>query len=267
MHVEDRWSAAEVAHLTDLELLVYQSRLVGSDAGLVVWGGGNTSLKVFETDYRGRRCAVLRVKGTGSDLKAVVARDFPAVRMDDLLALLEREQMSDEEMVEYLDHALLEPQAVRPSIETLLHAFVPARSVVHSHADAILALTDNERRDEILREVYGEEVAIVPYLRPGFALSKIVGQVASTSQYKAVILLNHGLITWHDDPREAYRLHIEMVNRAADYVEHAAKAQGSSRSVVTQWTGCAKAARDSSATCADAARTAEQDRAGSHAVR
>ena len=109
LHVQNRWSRAEVAHLTELELLVYQSRLVGSDPGLVVWGGGNTSLKVFETDYRRRACYVLHVKGTGSDLKAVVPRDFPALRMDDLLSLLEREQMSDEDMVEYLDHALLEP--------------------------------------------------------------------------------------------------------------------------------------------------------------
>lgn len=225
LRVQDRWSAAGAAHLTELELLVYQSRLVGSDPGLVVWGGGNTSLKVFETDYRGRTCHVLRVKGTGSDLKAIVPRDFPALRMDDLLSLLEREQMSDEDMVEYLDYVLLEPHAPRPSIETLLHAFVPARSVVHSHADAILALTNNQHRDEILREVYGEEVAIIPYLRPGFALSRMVGQIASHPQYKAVILLNHGLITWHDDPSEAYHLHIEMVNRAADYVERTAKAQ------------------------------------------
>lgn len=225
LRVQDRWSTAETAHLTELDLLVYQSRLVGSDPGLVVWGGGNTSLKVFVTDYRGRICHVLRVKGTGSDLKAVVPRDFPALRMDDLLSLLEREQMSDEDMVEYLDYALLEPHAPRPSIETLLHAFVPARSVVHSHADAILALTNNQRRDEILREVYGEEVAIIPYLRPGFALSRMVGLIASNPQYKAVILLNHGLITWHDDPSEAYHLHIEMVNRAADYVERTAKAR------------------------------------------
>ncbi len=258
---------AEVAHLTELELLVYQSRLVGSEPGLVVWGGGNTSLKVFETDYRGRMCHVLRVKGTGSDLKAVVPRDFPAVRMDDLLSLLEREQMSDEDMVEYLDYALLEPQSPRPSIETLLHAFVPARSVVHSHADAILALTNNALCDEILREVYGEEVAIVPYLRPGFALSRIVGQAANNSQYKAVILLNHGLITWHDDPGEAYRLHIEMVNRAADYVRARCQSAGEFDRRITHYTRCAKAARDCSDTCANATRTTKQNRAARHPFR
>ncbi len=214
----DRWSEADVTGRSGLDLLVYQSRLIGSEPQLVLWGGGNTSLKLEERDYRGRLCQVLRVKGSGSDLKAVEPRDFPAVRMDDVLALFEREEMSDEEMVEYLQFAMLDPRAPRPSIETLLHAFVPARSVVHSHADAILALTNNTRADAMLTELFGDELALVPYLRPGFRLSKLVGQAArSRSDLKGVVLLNHGLITWHDDPREAYRLHLEMVNRAARY--------------------------------------------------
>ncbi len=220
----DRWSEDEAAGLAELDLLVYQSRLLGAEPGLVLWGGGNTSLKREEKDYRGRTCAVLRVKGSGSDLKAVEPRDFPAVRMDDVLALFERGAMSDEEMVEYLQFAMLDPRAPRPSIETLLHAFVPARSVVHSHADAILALTNNTRRRELLGEIFGDELALIPYLRPGFQLSKLVGQAArAQAALKGVILLNHGLITWHDDPREAYRLHIEMVNRAVRWLERAAE--------------------------------------------
>jgi rhamnose utilization protein RhaD (predicted bifunctional aldolase and dehydrogenase) len=173
----DRWSEAEITGRSGLDLLVYQSRLIGSEPQLVLWGGGNTSLKLEERDYRGRPCQVLRVKGSGSDLKAVEPRDFP-VRMDDVLALFERAEMSDEEMVEYLQFAMLDPHSPRPSIETLLHAFVPARSVVHSHADAILALTNNTRADAILKEVFGDELALVPYLRPGFQLSKLVGQAA-----------------------------------------------------------------------------------------
>lgn len=214
----DHWSETEVAGRSGLDLLVYQSRLIGSEPQLVLWGGGNTSLKLEERDYRGRPCRVLRVKGSGSDLKTVEPRDFPAVRMDDVLALFEREEMSDEAMVEYLQFAMLDPRAPRPSIETLLHAFVPAHSVVHSHADAILALTNNTRADAILTEVFGDELVLVPYLRPGFRLSKLVGLAArSRSDLKGAILLNHGLITWHDDPREAYHLHLEMVNRAAGY--------------------------------------------------
>jgi rhamnulose-1-phosphate aldolase/alcohol dehydrogenase len=216
--IENRWSEAEADGLSGLDLLVYQSRLVGSDPRLVVWGGRNTSLKVDETDFRGRPTYVLRVKGSGSDLKAAQRKDFPGVRMDDVLPLLEREAMSDEEMVEYLGHTLVEPGSPRPSIETLLHAFVSARSVVHSHADAILALTNNDRFEGTLTEVFGEELALVAYRRPGFLLSKEVGEVVRTRpEIKGVILLNHGLITWHDDPKEAYRLHIEMVERAARY--------------------------------------------------
>ncbi|MDQ5824652.1 MAG: bifunctional rhamnulose-1-phosphate aldolase/short-chain dehydrogenase [Chloroflexota bacterium] len=216
--IENRWADEETQGMDELDLLVYQSRLVGSDSRLVVWGGGNTSLKTHETDFRGRPTYVLRVKGSGSDLKAVVRRDFPGVRMDDVLPLMERDDMSDEEMVEYLGQTLMEPGSPRPSIETLLHAFVPAASVVHSHADAILAVTNNVRAEEVLAEVFGDQLAIVPYRRPGFLLSKQVGEaVRDNPTIKGVILLNHGLITWDDNPKEAYRLHIEMVDRAARY--------------------------------------------------
>lgn len=234
----DEWSETEVAGRSELDQLVYQSRLVGSQPQLVLWGGGNTSLKMEEQDYRGRICPVLRVKGSGSDLAVVEPRDFPAVRLDDVLALFARDEMSDEEMVAYLRFAMLDPGAPRPSIETLLHAFVPARSVVHSHADAILALTNNARASALLEEVFGDDVAVIPYLRPGFQLSKLVGQTArARPDLKGIILLNHGLITWHDDPRAAYRLHIEMVNRAARC------GQGATRSIHAQFTAPAASAR------------------------
>ena len=231
--IENRWSDEEAAGLSDLDVLVYQSRLVGADPRLVVWGGGNTSLKTRETDFAGRPAYVLRVKGSGSDLKAVKPSDFPGVRMDDVLPLMERDDMSDEEMVEYLSHTLMEPGSPRPSIETLLHAFVPARSVVHSHADAILALVNNRRHEEAIAEVFGEDIAVIPYRRPGFLLSKQVGMALRERPHiKGVILLNHGLITWDDDPKEAYRLHIEMVDRAARYAAVRRQAAGS-RAAIT----------------------------------
>jgi rhamnulose-1-phosphate aldolase/alcohol dehydrogenase len=231
--IENRWRDEEAEGLSDLELLVYQSRLVGGDPRLVVWGGGNTSLKTEETDFRGRPVRVLRVKGSGSDLKAVGARDFPGVRMDDALPLMERDELSDEAMVEYLGQTLVEPNAPRPSIETLLHAFVPARSVVHSHADAILMLTNNTRSDELLKEVFGDELAVIPYRRPGFLLSKWVGETARQKpDIKGVILLNHGLITWHDDPKEAYRLHIEMVGRAYARTKYEGRSMDDRRPVI-----------------------------------
>src|SRR5947209_12078670 len=143
--MKSRWNDAEAAKLEGLDLLVYASRLVGAETSLVVWGGGNTSIKTVERDHRGRAIPVLRVKGSGSDLKSIQRKDFPGVRLDDIRALLDRVDMDDQEMVAYLARALQEPGGPRPSIETLLHGFVDARSVVHTHADAIVSLTNNDR--------------------------------------------------------------------------------------------------------------------------
>ena len=113
--MRSRWSEDEAGRLEGVDLLVYASRLIGAEPSLVVWGGGNTSLKVAEPDYRGRSARVLRVKGSGSDLKSVQKKDFPGVRMDDIEALLDREDMGDEEMVAYLAHALQEVDALEPA--------------------------------------------------------------------------------------------------------------------------------------------------------
>src|SRR5689334_15499166 len=120
--MDSHWTETEAAGLDKLDLLVYSSRLIGADDTLVVWGGGNTSIKQVETDFRGQPVDVLRVKGSGSDMKSIRRGDFPGVRMDDVRALLARDEMSDEDMVAYLRHTLMEPDASRPSIETLLHA-------------------------------------------------------------------------------------------------------------------------------------------------
>src|SRR5215813_798870 len=127
--MRSRWDDATAAGLDELDLLVYASRQVGAETSLVVWGGGNTSIKTTERDHRGREVPVLRVKGSGSDLKSVQRKDFPGVRMDDVLALLDRQDMGDQEMVSYLAHGLVEPAGPRPSIETLLHGFLGAHTV------------------------------------------------------------------------------------------------------------------------------------------
>jgi rhamnose utilization protein RhaD (predicted bifunctional aldolase and dehydrogenase) len=123
--MKSRWSDAEASGLSPLDLLAYASRLIGAEASLVVWGGGNTSLKVSERDFGGREVRVLRVKGSGSDLKSITPKEFPGVRLEEILALLERDEMGDQEMVEYLAHALQQLAGPRPSIETLLHGFLP----------------------------------------------------------------------------------------------------------------------------------------------
>jgi rhamnulose-1-phosphate aldolase/alcohol dehydrogenase len=213
--MRSRWNDAEAATLSALDLLVYASRLIGAETSLVVWGGGNTSIKIDERDHRGRELAVLRVKGSGSDLKSIQRKDFSGVRLDDILALLDRDDMGDQEMVDYLAHALQEPGGPRPSIETLLHGFVDARAVVHTHADAIVSLTNTDRPGEILTGVYGGDVIPLAYRRPGFRISKDVADViAALADAKALVLERHGTITWGATVREAYEGTIELISRA-----------------------------------------------------
>ncbi|MBI3974205.1 MAG: class II aldolase/adducin family protein, partial [Chloroflexi bacterium] len=217
--MESKWNERDVAAQPELEGLLYASRLVGADQNLVVWGGGNTSAKVVETDFRGRQTRVLRVKGSGSDLRTIQLKDFPGVRLDDVLPLQEREAMSDEVMVAYLAHTLMEPASPRPSIETLLHAFLPARFVIHTHADAILALTNTTRGRELVREALGPGAIWIDYRRPGFALSKQVAEVfAAQPDATSVVLEKHGIITWGDTARAAYEATIAAVTRAEQFV-------------------------------------------------
>ena len=222
--MRSRWNDAE-AHARDgLDLLVYASRLVGAETSLVVWGGGNTSIKRTERDHRGREVEVLRVKGSGSDLKSIQRKDFPGVRMDDIRALLPREDMGDQDMVGYLAHALQEPGGVRPSIETLLHGFVNAYAVVHTHADAIVSLTNNDRAADVLTAVYGKDVITLDYRRPGFKISREVADaIAGHGQAKALLLSKHGTITWGATVREAYEATIELITRAEEAIAERAR--------------------------------------------
>ncbi|MBI4339256.1 MAG: bifunctional rhamnulose-1-phosphate aldolase/short-chain dehydrogenase [Chloroflexi bacterium] len=219
----NRWSQTDAQGLSDLEMLAYQSRLVGADPALVVWGGGNTSLKVSRRDFRGHEVRAMLIKGSGSDMKAAQQKDFPAVRLEDLLPLFERGEMSDEEMVAYMERCLLDPGSPRPSIETLLHAFLPQASVVHSHADAILSLTNTSNPTGMVRAALGGDIVVTPYLRPGFLLSKRVAQAAlSRPKAKGVVLLNHGLVTWGADPKASYDTHIELVRKAEEFIQQRA---------------------------------------------
>jgi rhamnose utilization protein RhaD (predicted bifunctional aldolase and dehydrogenase)/NAD(P)-dependent dehydrogenase (short-subunit alcohol dehydrogenase family) len=200
---------------TELELLVERSRRIGADPSLVLHGGGNTSTKLVETDHAGRERRVLRIKGSGSDLATCEPRDFPGLWLDELLPLRERDAMNDEEMVEYLARCMVDPGAPRPSIETLLHAFLPAAHVDHVHADAICALANAPDPEAAVRDALGADVAVVAYLRPGFELSK---RVAERSDARAIVLAHHGLVTWGESHDESYGLTVELVERAAAYV-------------------------------------------------
>ena len=217
--MRSRWDDAEASQLAGLDLLVYASRLIGAETSLVVWGGGNTSIKTREPDHRGREIDVLRVKGSGSDLKSVRSKDFPGVRMDDIRALLSREDMGDQEMVSYLAHALQDPGGGRPSIETLLHGFVSAPAVIHTHADAIVSLTNNDTARETLADVYGKDVITLDYRRPGFAISRDVADaIREHPEAKALLLAKHGTICWGATVKEAYEATIELITRAEDAI-------------------------------------------------
>jgi rhamnose utilization protein RhaD (predicted bifunctional aldolase and dehydrogenase) len=206
---------ATIPGSTDLEKLVNRSRMLGADKTLVVHGGGNTSSKTRERDHLGRERDVLRVKGSGTDLKTISADGFPGLYLDELLPLREREAMSDEDMVAYLARCMVEPGSRNPSIETLLHAFLPARHIDHTHADAICVLTNTPEGQHHVRAALGDDVAIVSYSRPGFGLSRDVAQLANAS---AVVLAWHGLVTWGASHAESYQRTIDLVHRAEAYL-------------------------------------------------
>ncbi|HWW60131.1 MAG TPA: bifunctional aldolase/short-chain dehydrogenase, partial [Thermoanaerobaculia bacterium] len=171
------------------------------------------------TDLLGNPIDVMFIKSSGSDMKTIVPKQFPGVRLDYIAPLRSRrEEMSDQEMVDYLAKCLIDPASARPSIETLLHAFLPARAVLHTHADAILAITNTRGREETVRQCFGDSVITVPYRRPGFKLSQEVAEAFDARpDAEGLILMNHGLITWGETAREAYEKHVELVTRAEDF--------------------------------------------------
>jgi rhamnulose-1-phosphate aldolase/alcohol dehydrogenase len=218
----DRWDAGEAAALDVLEALVYRSHLLGADRALANQGGGNTSAKGVLVDHAGREQRVLWVKGSGTDLASITQSGFAALRLDEILPLREREAMDDAAMVAYLLHCALEPSQPRPSIETLLHAFVPAAHVDHTHPDAIIALTSSAEGRSLAEQTFGDEAVWLDYQRPGFDLSRrIADLLAANPSARAVLLERHGLVTWGDSPQASYRDTIDFVTRAAQALERA----------------------------------------------
>ncbi|WP_447980628.1 bifunctional rhamnulose-1-phosphate aldolase/short-chain dehydrogenase [Candidatus Nitrospira bockiana] len=222
--MKSRWSPQEATGLEGPDLLVYATQLIGADSDLVLWGGGNSSLKMTAPDHTGRPTRILWIKGSGSDMRTITPKQLTPLRLDDLLLLQDREAMTDEEMVAYQLKCSLQPGAPNPSIETLLHAFIPAPHVYHTHADAICALTDVRDTEATIERVFGNDVAVVPYVRPGFTLAKMVGAaLRERPGLKALILDKHGLVTWGDTPQEAYQETVHTVEKAERFIEHMTK--------------------------------------------
>ncbi|HEY7231808.1 MAG TPA: bifunctional aldolase/short-chain dehydrogenase [Pseudolabrys sp.] len=199
----------------DLALRTYTTRLLGGDPRLVQHGGGNTSVKTVMLDPTGETEKVLCVKGSGWDMATIEPPGLPAVRLAPLLKLAGLEALSDEQMVTIQRGNLLDSGAPNPSVETLLHAFIPHKFVDHTHANAVLALCDRPDGMELCRKVYGSRAAIVPYVMPGFALALKAKEVFETHpQCEGLILHKHGIFTFGGSAREAYDRMIDLVSRA-----------------------------------------------------
>ena len=198
-----------------LDALVARSRLIGADPALVVNGGGNTSAKGDLADDTGRVRRALWIKASGGDLATGDATIYPALWIEELEELRGRTALDDADMVRAVRRALVDPASPRPSIETLLHAFLPATHVDHVHADAICALTNGPHGPAVVREALGERFAYVDWLRPGFGLARLVADLAA---YDGVVLAHHGIVTWDDDSDACFARTLAAVRVANDYL-------------------------------------------------
>jgi rhamnulose-1-phosphate aldolase/alcohol dehydrogenase len=199
----------------DIAMRVYTTRLLGADPRLVLHGGGNTSVKTRTLDLMSREVEVLCVKGSGADMATIEPAGLPAVRLADLRELRARDALSDEDMVRVQRANLIDPMAPNPSVETLLHAFVPHKFVDHTHSTAVLSLIDQPDGEARAAEVYGARMGIVPYIMPGFALAKKAAEIYEVNRaVNGLILHKHGIFTFGESAEEAYERMIEMVSLA-----------------------------------------------------
>jgi len=200
---------------SDLALRVYTTRLLGRNKELVLHGGGNTSVKTTVKDLDGKKYSVLCVKGSGWDMADIEPAGLPAVKLEPLLALKNKKYLSDEDMVTYQKRNLIDIKSPNPSVETFLHAFLPFKYVDHTHADAVLNVTNRPGGLNFCKKVFGDKVNIVPYVMPGFMLAKKINEIYSKNpNINGLILMNHGIFTFADNCKEAYDLMIKYVSKA-----------------------------------------------------
>src|SRR5438477_7247855 len=226
--MKSRWSDADARKFSDryaprwgdaLALRVYTSRLIGAEADLVMHGGGNTSVKVAKENLLGDRVEALCIKGSGWDLDSIEPQGFPAIDLSWLRRLRKLEALSDEEMVNQLRTHLFDAAAPNPSVETLLHAFLPHTFIDHTHADVILALTNQPDGAELIRHALGDRVVVVPYVMPGFQLAKLAAEMFEGKRdAEGMVLLKHGLFTFAPDARASYERTIEYVDRVETFL-------------------------------------------------
>ncbi|OMH27990.1 class II aldolase/adducin family protein [Motiliproteus sp. MSK22-1] len=220
--MESLWNDQDAQQYKSLRALrVYSSRLLGSDPNLVLHGGGNTSVKETVTDLFGDEQQILTVKGSGWDLATIEEAGFAPVGMESLLKMAELDELSDPDMVNAQRAAMLDPSAPNPSVEAILHAIIPFTFVDHSHADAIVTITNTPDGEARIRQALGDKVLVVPYVMPGFILAKTIHEMTRGVDWQAlegIVLMNHGLFSFHDDAKTSYEKHIELVTRAEQYL-------------------------------------------------
>ena len=220
--VRSLWDETEAArHAGELALRVYSSRLLGRDPSLVLHGGGNTSVKLREADVLGEVHELLYVKGSGWDLASIEAAGFVPVRIGHLRRLAELDALPDAKMVNELATHVTRAGAPAPSIEAILHAILPYRYVDHTHADALLAISDTAEGAARIAEIYGNDVVVIPYVMPGFDLARRCAREFARQGHPGtvgMVLLNHGIFSFGDTARESYERMIALVGRADDYL-------------------------------------------------
>ncbi|MEB3226548.1 MAG: bifunctional aldolase/short-chain dehydrogenase [Synechococcus sp.] len=217
------WNDQEAAtYQGDLALRVYTSRLLGRDPSLVLHGGGNTSVKVTETNLVREAEEILYVKGSGWDLATIEAAGFAPVRMQHLLKLAKLPSLSDPQMVNELKTQMTVATAPTPSVETILHAILPYKYVDHTHADAIVTITNTPEGLERIKEIYGDRLVVIPYIMPGFDLARLCAEKFAAEAHaktQGMILLNHGIFSFGATAKESYERMIALVQEAEAYLQ------------------------------------------------
>lgn len=226
--MENRWSEAKAAQYVarygaqygeDLAMGLYTATLIGAEDRLVLHGGGNSSIKTTRTNLLGETIRALFVKASGFNMASLDPNGYIGLALDFLEKLQALPELSDEAMVrEFCTHSL-DAQAAIPSIETLVHVFVPHKFVDHTHPDAVLTLTNQEGGAQLLQEILGKDVAVVGYFPPGFLLAKAVAaELKRNPEAKAMVLMRHGLLTWGHTGKDSYTATIELTTRAEHYI-------------------------------------------------
>ena len=222
--MQSLWDISAGDKISDdpLAMRVYSSRLLGAESELVLHGGGNTSVKTVETNIFGEREEIIYVKGSGWDLATIESAGFAPVKLEVLKNMALLDDLSDADMVKYLRAAMTKPNAPNPSVEAVLHGIIPFKFVDHTHADAVVTITNTPNGKEKIREIYCDSVLVIPYVMPGFILAKKIFEMTKGidwKKYNGMILMNHGVFTFDNNAQKSYQKMIGIVTKAEEFIE------------------------------------------------